>query len=108
MSRSGMRDMRAVWLRRWLLTATWASLLALVLACSSDDGATDAAGSPDDTTGADQQAKDDLSSHDVAVESLDDIHGQGVSGCVACHTDKDLLKELAPEEPEGEEEGGGG
>ena len=29
-------------------------------------------------------------------------------GCVACHTDKPRLQELAPDEPPDEEEGGGG
>lgn len=32
----------------------------------------------------------------------------GIAGCVSCHTNKELLMELAPPEPPEEEEGGGG
>jgi hypothetical protein len=108
MRRHRLRRPSTDWLRRWALVATLTSILALAAACSGDAAVTDAADAPDDTTGADQQGKDGTSGADVAAEAFEDIHGQGVSGCVACHTDKDRLKELAPEEPEEEEEGGGG
>ncbi len=44
---------------------------------------------------------------DIVPEVTVDLQGPKVSGCIACHTDKETLVALAPEEEPEEEVGGG-
>ena len=120
---------------RW--GATLALLFLLLQACSStDDDPVDAGATADSTAPGDASAPDAAAPLDVPapLDVTDDVNDivepdtaedtsepkdtppspdKGVepevpNGCIACHTNKALLQELAIEPPKEEEEGGGG
>ena len=107
--------MRRSWVLNLVALAAVATL-ALFAGCDSGDGddpVVDTTTGPSDT--ADGDITEDIVADVVAVDIVEPGPDTAadvpvvvqISGCVACHTDKDRLVALAPEEEEAEESGGG-